>query len=388
MKYNQILSEYFTQKPLYLDYQPCHNPNIRKLAEQPWQQTKAMMFNEIIETLCDISFVECKVKANMVDGLQEDYRRALKTGKKKEYISTFYDALMMEQHHLRLNPSYTFGCIYNRLWWKNDLIIKRLDNAMEEYINRDGCFLKQYREPTIIKSHLIMTLTGHAAWISSVAISPDGRWVVSGAGDKTIKIWDAETGKELTNISGHTMEITTCAFSPDGSRILSGEGSIVIPERGDNTLKIWDINTKKELAIFNCEYKCVSCSFSPCGTKVVCGDQGGNLYFFKLKGFKKETVIVTASRLWLFRRGGKNDQWAEDIIFLYPSCGIRHSMAPFVLDAIQDIYHKYNFNPTDSLCHVLPKESWDEPKLISECPKSKEKIRFNPFIVDNKGKWD
>ena len=40
------------------------------------------------------------------------------------------------------------------------------------------------------------------------------------------------------------------------------------------------------------------------------------------------------------------------------------------------------------MCSKLSKEAWDEPRLLSECPKCHKPLKFNPFIVDNKGRWD
>jgi WD40 repeat protein len=44
----------------------------------------------------------------------------------------------------------------------------------------------------------LCTLTGHSNWVSSVAYSPDGKHIVSASGDKTVKIWDSTTGKEVS----------------------------------------------------------------------------------------------------------------------------------------------------------------------------------------------
>ena len=42
------------------------------------------------------------------------------------------------------------------------------------------------------------TLTGHSRDVTSVAYSPDGKHIVSGSEDKTVKIWDSSTGKEVS----------------------------------------------------------------------------------------------------------------------------------------------------------------------------------------------
>ena len=76
------------------------------------------------------------------------------------------------------------------------------------------------------------TLKGHVSGVWSVAFSPDGKRIVSGSGDKTIKVWDAMSGQEMLTLNGHTGNVMSVAFSQDGKRIVSGSY--------DDTLKVWD----------------------------------------------------------------------------------------------------------------------------------------------------
>ncbi|KAJ3115053.1 hypothetical protein HK098_007077, partial [Nowakowskiella sp. JEL0407] len=88
-------------------------------------------------------------------------------------------------------------------------------------------------------SPCLCTCEGHTAKVNAVAISNDGDRIVSGSGDNTVKIWNANTGKEIRMLTGHTGSVTAVAISNDGDRIVSGSF--------DNTVKIWNANTGKEI---------------------------------------------------------------------------------------------------------------------------------------------
>lgn len=80
-------------------------------------------------------------------------------------------------------------------------------------------------------------LTGHKDWVNSVAVNPDGTWAASGSDDKTIKIWDLETGQCRATLEGHTEGVMSVAITPDGKRIVSG-GT-------DEAVRVWDAVTLK-----------------------------------------------------------------------------------------------------------------------------------------------
>ena len=80
-----------------------------------------------------------------------------------------------------------------------------------------------------------LTFKGHSEPVSSVSFSPDGKRIVSGSWDKTVKVWDAQTGQETLTLKGHTSPVMSVSFNSDGKRIVSGSF--------DKTLKIWDISS-------------------------------------------------------------------------------------------------------------------------------------------------
>ena len=78
-----------------------------------------------------------------------------------------------------------------------------------------------------------------AALVTQVAVTLDGRKVISSSCDKIVKVWDITTGENLLTFDGHTSAVTSAAVSPDGEKVISGSW--------DETIKIWDMTTGKQL---------------------------------------------------------------------------------------------------------------------------------------------
>ncbi len=82
-----------------------------------------------------------------------------------------------------------------------------------------------------LKDYHHRTLQGHTC-VFSVCVSPDGRSIVSGSFDKTLKVWDVSSGACVRTLQGHTHVVTTVCMSPDGRSIVSGSA--------DKTIKVWN----------------------------------------------------------------------------------------------------------------------------------------------------
>jgi DNA-binding beta-propeller fold protein YncE len=83
-------------------------------------------------------------------------------------------------------------------------------------------------------------LRGHINQVNSIAFSPDGKRIVSASHDRTIRIWDARTGKQIGDpLVGHTREVNSAVFSLDGKHIVSASW--------DKTIRIWDAQTGRQI---------------------------------------------------------------------------------------------------------------------------------------------
>jgi len=71
------------------------------------------------------------------------------------------------------------------------------------------------------------------AGVTSVAISPDGKFVAAGSLDTFVRIWDSQSGVLVEQLAGHKDSVYSVAFTPDGRGLVSGSL--------DQTLKYWDM---------------------------------------------------------------------------------------------------------------------------------------------------
>jgi WD40 repeat protein len=102
----------------------------------------------------------------------------------------------------------------------------------------------------------------HEKVVTSVAFSPDGKYVVSGSGDRTARVWEALTGKEVARMT-HEKVVNTVSFSPDGKYVVSGSG--------DRTTRVWEASTGREVARMTHDRVATLLPSSPDGKYVVTG---------------------------------------------------------------------------------------------------------------------
>jgi hypothetical protein len=110
--------------------------------------------------------------------------------------------------------------------------------------------------------------SGHTEQVTSLAFSPDGRYALSGSFDKTARLWDIATGRQMKNLkSSSGVNFPSMAFSADGRYALSGGN--------DNTTRLWDLASGKEVQTLTAKkgWSVTVAAISPDGKYAFSGQQ-------------------------------------------------------------------------------------------------------------------
>jgi len=131
---------------------------------------------------------------------------------------------------------------------------------------------------------LNIPLTAHSYRVNVVAVSSDGKYIVSAAYDDTIKVWKLVT-KEIHTLSGHRFSVNAVALSSDGKYVVSGSG--------DNTIKIWELATGKKIHTLTGHNDCLNAvAVSNDGKYVVSGSHDKTIKVWELATGKEIRTLT------------------------------------------------------------------------------------------------
>jgi WD40 repeat protein len=208
---------------------------------------------ELRQLLLDPEWIQAKLRAAGVVPLLSDYDVALDIlsrkvpmgpehndlAPRKDALELVHGALQLSSNAITKDPGQFASQVVGRLVQCRDMPV------IDEFIKRvAGGVQAPWLHPLRPGLHppgtaLLCTLVGHSSNVKGVALSGDGRIAVSASADKTLKVWEVDTGREQRTLSGHSSDVYGVALS-DGGRV-------AVSASADKTLKVWDLDSGREL---------------------------------------------------------------------------------------------------------------------------------------------
>jgi formylglycine-generating enzyme required for sulfatase activity len=140
-------------------------------------------------------------------------------------------------------------------------------------------------------------LGGHQQPVWCAVFSPDGRQVLTGGNDTIVRLFDANSGNPLKEMKGHTALVNSVAYRPRGKREALSAG-------WDKTIRIWNLNSGKEEGRLEGPSTFSTVCYVPDGSKAVSGDHAGTVRYWDVdkrqslgawKGHEGHVWIVAVS---------------------------------------------------------------------------------------------
>jgi len=163
---------------------------------------------------------------------------------------------------------------------------------------------------------------------------------VSGSDDRTLRVWDLETG-EWRALKGHMSGVTAVSITPDGRRAVSGSD--------DKTLCVWDLETGERIVV--CEMESMVESIAVYGSGLVAGESTGRVDMLTIENYSLGRPIITGARLWLFDQ----QTWDSNLTAQCYWCGSR----------------------------FIVKDEWIGQEIACPLDGCGKPLKLNPFVCDN-----
>ncbi|MBD2354613.1 hypothetical protein H6G41_08210 [Tolypothrix sp. FACHB-123] len=192
---------------------------------------------ELKQLLCDFRWLQRKLENININALIADYDFL----PEDENLQLIQGALRLSAHILNDDKQQLAGQLLGRLLGFAREEIQRLLTQVQQC--KTPSLLPQTANLTPPGGSLVRTLVGHSDSVKALALTSDGKYVISGSDDNTLKVWNWQTGELLRTLNNHSSSVQALALTSDGKYVISGSD--------DNTLKVWNWQTGELLRTLN-----------------------------------------------------------------------------------------------------------------------------------------
>ncbi len=138
---------------------------------------------------------------------------------------------------------------------------------------------------------LIMTLMEPIDVVDAISFSPNGQFLASGHGDKTVRVWKFPEGSLIHVLIGHEGGVTATTFSPTGQLLASGGR--------DGTIKLWQVSDGKLMKTLLASGKVDSIAFSPDGKLLASESRNGVIELWRVADGRRVAKKSLGYKWWL-----------------------------------------------------------------------------------------
>lgn len=234
----------------------------------------------------------------------------------------------------------------------------------------------------------------HARGVTSVAISSDASFAISGSYDATLRVWDLRSKKCIKVLSGHSNKITCLAISADNSFAVSGAE--------DTTLRIWDLRSGECMHSLEGHWHAIACvAISEDASSIISAGNDRNLFVWNLIDGNRVAVSGVSCEIVERRKGTLCVSRSTHDLQTYNIENL--PLGPFITTAQREVISEdlpagpatarpaccgKLIDVPDAIAERIDcwtvsgdKGGYDDPALEMPCPQCGTPLKMNPFFM-------